>query len=140
MSTLEPGGRLLHYKVVEKIGQGGMGEVYSAVDTRLERTVAIKVLPAASATDDTARRRLLAEAKAVSALNHPNIVTIHAIESAPAIDFLVMEFIAGRTLSELLADGPLLLPQVIDTGSAVASALADAHAAGLIHRDVKPAN
>ena|SRR5688572_955956 len=97
MSTLEPGGTLLHYKVVEKIGQGGMGEVYSAVDTRLGRTVAIKVLPAASAADVIARRRLLAEAKAVSSLNHPNIVTIHAIESAAAIDFLVMEFIVAAT-------------------------------------------
>ena len=140
MNALEPGGTLLHYTVVEKIGQGGMGEVYGAVDTRLGRTVAIKVLSAASAADDTARRRLLAEAKAISSLNHPNIVTIHAIESAPGIDFLVMEFVVGRTLREVMAEGGLPLRQLIETGSAVASALGEAHAAGLIHRDVKPAN
>jgi tetratricopeptide (TPR) repeat protein len=140
VSTLHAGQRLLHYDVAERIGAGGMGEVYRAIDSKLGRSVAIKVLPASSVGDAVARRRFLQEARSVSALNHPNIVTVHAIESESDFDCLVMEYIQGRTLAELLAAGPLPLAQMLEIGARVAEALGVAHAAGILHRDVKPAN
>ncbi len=139
MSTLHSGQRLLHYDVAERIGAGGMGEVYRAYDSRLGRNVAIKVLPAPSVGDEVARQRFLQEARSVSALNHPNIVTVHAIESEGDFDFLVMEYIQGRTLAELLVSAAPFV-QVLEVGARVAEALAVAHAAGVLHRDVKPAN
>jgi predicted ATPase/predicted Ser/Thr protein kinase len=138
--TLHPGAALLHYRILEKIGQGGMGEVYKAEDLKLGRTVAIKVLSPEARGDDRARRRLLQEARAASALNHPNIVTVHAIEEIDGLDFLVMEYVEGESLAARLQRGPLDLGQVLDLGLQVADALALAHASGLIHRDIKSSN
>ena len=140
MSSLQPGQQLLHYRVVEKIGAGGMGEVFKAVDSKLGRAVALKILPADVGQDRTARRRFLQEARAASALNHPGIVTIHAIETADDTDFIVMEYLFGTSVHEKIADGPVALSEVLDVGIQMADALATAHAAGIVHRDVKPAN
>jgi predicted Ser/Thr protein kinase len=140
MSSLTPDQPLLHYRVLGKIGEGGMGEVYKAEDSRLGRFVAIKRLPPETARDEKARQRLLREARSAAALNHPNIVVIHAIEAAEGSDFIVMEYVEGQTLKALLGRGPLELPRLLDVGAQVAEALAAAHALGLIHRDLKPAN
>src|SRR5262245_37487938 len=137
---MNPGSNLLHYKIFEKIGHGGMGEVYLAEDSRLGRLVAIKILPATLAEDQKAKRRFLQEARSASALNHPNIVTIHAIEESDGIDFLVMEYIEGETLKSMIDRGPLSVSQLIEIGSQVADGLSAAHTAGLIHRDMKPSN
>jgi serine/threonine protein kinase/tetratricopeptide (TPR) repeat protein len=132
---------LLHYRLANKIGSGGMGEVYQAEDTKLGRTVAIKVLPAAANENLTAKRRFLKEAQSASALNHPNIVTIHAIEEAEGLDFIVMEYIEGQTLKAMIErDGALPLAKLCDIGIQVADALEAAHEIGLVHRDVKSAN
>ena len=132
---------LLHYRLVSKIESGGMGEVYKAEDTRLGRTVAIKVLLAAINEKPLARRRFLLEAQSASALNHPNIVTIYAIEEADGIDFIVMEFVEGQNLRALIhADGALPLTRLLDIGVQAADALEAAHEINLIHRDIKSAN
>ena len=140
MSSLTPDQPLLHYRILGKIGEGGMGEVYKAEDSRLGRFVAIKRLPPDTAQDEKARQRLLREARSASALNHSNIVVIYAIESADGSDFIVMEYVEGETLKAMIGRGPLELPQLLDIGAQVAEALAAAHAIGLIHRDLKPAN
>src|SRR5437899_1571580 len=141
MSRSEPSQMFLHYRVVDKIGSGGMGEVFKAEDTKLGRTVALKLLPATANDNATAKRRFLKEAQAASALNHPNIVTIHAIEEAEGIDFIVMEFIEGETLKTTIdRDGALPLANLLDMAIQVADALAAAHEISLIHRDVKSAN
>ncbi len=140
MTTLHSGQRLLHYDIAERIGAGGMGEVYRAFDSKLGRNVAIKALPAPSAGDAVARQRFLQEARSLSALNHPNIVTVHAIESESNVDFLVMEYIQGRTVAEMLSAAQLSFAHVLEIGARVAEALGVAHAAGVLHRDVKPAN
>jgi tetratricopeptide (TPR) repeat protein len=140
MSSLTPDRFLLHYRVLSKIGEGGMGEVYRAEDCRLGRHVAIKRLPLDTAQDEKARQRLLREARSASALNHPNIVVIHAIEEANGSDFIVMEYVEGETLKAMIGRGPLELSRLLDVGAQVAEALAAAHAIGLIHRDIKPAN
>jgi TolB-like protein/tetratricopeptide (TPR) repeat protein len=138
---LVPAKRYLgRYLVEQPIGAGGMGEVYRALDTRLERAVAIKLLPRATSDDLASRRRFLNEARAASALNHPNIVALYDICTDKNVDFLVMELIVGRTLKELVATGPLPLDQLAALGSQVALALGAAHAAGIVHRDIKPAN
>src|ERR1043166_2062803 len=131
----------LHYRIIEKIGSGWVGEVFKAEDTRLGRTVALKILPENANDNLNAKRRFLKEAQAASALNHPNIVTIHAIEEADGVDFIVMEFIEGETLKSIIdRDGALSLTQLLDIGIQVADALGAAHEIGLIHRDVKSAN
>src|ERR1043166_8336418 len=131
----------LHYRIIEKIGSGGMGEVFKAEDTKLGRTVALKILPAGANDNLTAKRRFLKEAQAASALNHPNIVTIHAIEEAAGIDFIVMEFIEGQTLKSIIeSDGALPLGMLLDIGIQVVDALGAAHEIGLVHRDIKSAN
>ena len=140
MSSLTPDQPLLHYRILGKIGEGGMGEVYKAEDSRLGRYVAIKRLPPKAAQDDNAKQRLLREARSASALNHPNIVVIYAIEAVEGSDFIVMEYVEGETLKAMIGRGPLELPQLLDIGAQVAEALAAAHALGLIHRDLKPAN
>jgi len=118
-----------------------MGEVYKAEDTKLGRTVAIKVLPESANENLAAKRRFLKEAQSASALNHPNIVTIHAIEEAEGVDFIVMEYIDGQTLKAMIErEGALALANLLDVGTQVADALEAAHEIGLIHRDVKPAN
>jgi tetratricopeptide (TPR) repeat protein/predicted Ser/Thr protein kinase len=132
---------LLHYRLLSKVGSGGMGEVYKAEDTKLGRTVAIKVLPGSANYNLAAKRRFLKEAQSASALNHPNIVTIHAIEEVEGLDFIVMEYIEGQTLKAMIErNGALPLTNLLDTGTQVADALAAAHEIGLIHRDVKSAN
>ena len=131
---------VLQYQLVEKLGAGGMGEVYKARDTRLNRFVAMKVLPEAMSADPERRRRFVHEAQAASALNHPNIVTIYDIVSDAGIQYLVMEYVNGKTLLELVPQGGLTAPLTIRYAIQMADALSAAHAAGIIHRDLKPAN
>ena len=135
-----PGTRLGPYEIVKPLGAGGMGEVYEARDTRLDRSVAIKVLPAEMARDAGARARFDREARAIAALNHPNICALHDVGDAEGHGFLVMERLEGETLQVRLQRGPLDVAQVIEHGIALADALDTAHARSLIHRDLKPAN
>src|SRR3990170_4572771 len=135
MSSLQAGQTIQHYRIIDKIGQGGMGEVYKAEDLKLGRQVAVKVLPPSSTEDKKSKRRLLQEARAASALNHPNIVTIYSIEEAEGFDFIVMEFVEGETLKSVIEKGPLEASRLLELGSQVADALFAAHTAGLIHRD-----
>jgi serine/threonine protein kinase len=135
-----PGTRFGPYEIVKPIGAGGMGEVYEARDTRLDRPVAIKVLPPELAADAAARARFDREARAIAALNHPNICALHDIGDADGHGFLVMERLEGETLQERLQRGPLDIEQTIDYGIALADALDAAHGRSLIHRDLKPAN
>jgi serine/threonine-protein kinase len=128
------------YEIVAAIGAGGMGEVYRARDTRLDRTVAVKILPSEFAQDGRLRSRFEREAKAISALNHPHICTVHDVGSDDGIDYLVMEYCEGNTLAKRIADGPLPLEQVFDYGIQIADALEKAHREGIIHRDLKPTN
>ena len=137
---LQPGARLGSYEVVSLIGAGGMGEVYRARDTRLGREVAIKVLPADRVSDADRRRRFVQEAQAASALNHPHIITIYEIESADGNDFIVMEYVRGKSLDALIPRQGMRLNEALRIAIAVADALAAAHARGIIHRDLKPAN
>jgi serine/threonine protein kinase len=140
MSAFNPGDTVLHYRISEFIGEGGMGEVYKAWDTKLGRTVAIKILPLRLGKDPIAPKRLLREARAASALNHPNIVTIYAIEESGDSAFISMEFVEGESLATRISKGPLPLKDLINIGGQAADALAAAHEAGIIHRDVKPEN
>jgi serine/threonine protein kinase/Flp pilus assembly protein TadD len=134
------GRTLAHYRLVERIGAGGMGVVYRAEDTHLDRIVAIKVLPADAVADPERRRRFVQEAKAASALNHANIIHVYDIGSADGIDFIAMEYVSGRTLDLLVGRRGLPLDDALKCAAQVAGALAAAHAASIVHRDVKPAN
>jgi eukaryotic-like serine/threonine-protein kinase len=134
------GQQLSHYTVVDKIGEGGMGAVYRAIDTRLNRVVAIKVLRPDAIANPDRQRRFLQEAQSASALNHPNIVNIFEIDTAAGVDFIAMEHVDGETVESLLARAPLPVDQALDYAIQIADALAAAHGAGIIHRDVKPAN
>lgn len=135
------GTSLGHYRIDEKVGSGGMGEVYRARDERLDRDVALKILPPGKLEDQEARSRFRREALALSRLNHPAIATIHDIGSDRGIDFLVMEFIEGPTLEERLARaGPLSEEEILRIGQQLAEAVADAHDRGIVHRDLKPSN
>ena len=134
------GRRLLHYQVLAKLGQGGMGVVYKAHDTHLDRFVALKVLPPEIVADSERKLRFVQEAKAASALNHPNIVTIHDISSDGGVDFIVMEYIEGRTLDGLIPLNGLRSILALKYAVQIADALAKAHGAGIIHRDLKPSN
>lgn len=134
------GQTLGHYRIVEKIGAGGMGEVYRAQDERLDRDVALKVLRAGMLTDEDARKRFRKEALALSRLNHPNIATIHDFDTQDGVDFLVMEFVEGTSLAEKLKGGPLQEKETAALGVQVAEALEEAHERGIIHRDLKPGN
>jgi eukaryotic-like serine/threonine-protein kinase len=138
--SLRPGQVVGNFRVERLIGAGGMGEVYQAEDLKLSRRVALKLLPAGADPDPQARQRFVREARAASALNHPNIVTVHAVEEAGGLDFIVMEYVEGETLKARIDRGPLDLPQVLDVGLQVAEAVGAAHAAGVIHRDLKPGN
>lgn len=129
-----------HYQIVEKIGEGGMGEVYKARDPRLQRFVALKVLPRGLDADSTARQRFLREAQAASALNHPSIVTIYDLISQPDADYLVMEYLDGCPLSNLIAKGGMPMGQALHYAIEAASALQAAHEAQIVHRDIKPSN
>ena len=134
------GTTISHYKVLEKIGQGGMGEVYLAQDTTLDRKVALKFLPEELRQDSTARKRFLREAKSAAALDHPFICHIHEIGEANGKDFISMEYIRGTTLQEKLGEGPLPLRNVLETAGEIAEALEAAHEQGIVHRDLKPSN
>ena len=131
---------VLHYQLLEKIGAGGMGEVYKAQDSRLQRFVAIKLLPESKSGNAEQRRRFVQEARAASALNHPNIITIHDIVADGESECIVMEYIGGKTLIDVIPNGGLRVPQVLEYAVQIASALGAAHAAGIVHRDLKPGN
>jgi serine/threonine protein kinase len=138
--NISAGTKLGRYQIRAKLGEGGMGEVYLARDTRLDRQVALKVLPADVGADRSRMNRFVQEAKATSALNHPNIITIYEIEEGVAGHFIATEFVDGETLRERLRKAPLKVSEALDIGSQIATALAAAHHAGIIHRDIKPEN
>jgi serine/threonine protein kinase len=135
-----PGVRLGPYEIVASIGAGGMGEVWRARDTRLDRTVAVKVLPAQFAGDAQLRLRFEREAKAISSLTHPNICTLHDVGHEDGVDFLVMEFLEGATLADRIERGPLPVDQALSIGIQITDALEKAHRQGIVHRDLKPGN
>lgn len=134
------GQTISHYSILEKLGSGGMGVVYKARDLHLDRFVAIKVLPADRIADPDRKRRFVFEARAASALNHPNIITVHDVASQDDVDYIVMEFVLGRSLDQRIGRKGLKLAEVLRYGAQIADALAAAHAAGIIHRDLKPGN
>ncbi len=137
---MNPGSRLGPYEILHPLGAGGMGEVFLARDPRLGREVALKVLPAAFAGDPARRRRFEDEARAVAALNHPNIVTLHSIESADGVDFLTMEYVDGETLERAIGPSGLAPARFLELARTLAAAVAAAHRRGVVHRDLKPAN
>jgi serine/threonine protein kinase len=138
--SLAPGTKLGPYEIQSQLGAGGMGEVYRARDTRLDRDVAVKVLPANLSADPTSRQRMEREAKAVSKLSHPHICTLHDIGQQDGVDFLVMELVEGETLEHRLVKGPLAQEQTILFAAQIADALAKAHKRGITHRDLKLSN
>ncbi|HXM70316.1 MAG TPA: serine/threonine-protein kinase, partial [Thermoanaerobaculia bacterium] len=137
---LQPGTRLGPYEILSPVGAGGMGEVYKARDTRLDRSVAIKVLTSRLAGSGDPRVRFEREAKAISALNHPHICTLHDVGHEGDSEYLVMEYLEGETLARRLARGQLPLDQVYRLGAQIADALDRAHRQGIVHRDLKPGN
>ncbi len=134
------GRRISHYEILQKLGEGGMGSVYKARDTRLARLVAIKTLPREKVEDPDRKRRFVQEAKAASALNHPNIVSVYDIDRAGGVEFIAMEYVPGKTLGEMIGRKGLPLGRALEYAVQMAGALAAAHAAGIVHRDLKPAN
>ncbi len=134
------GKTISHYNILEKIGQGGMGEVFLAQDTTLDRKVALKFLPEEMQQDPTARTRFLREAKSAAALDHPFICKIYEVGEAQDRTFIAMEYIQGMTLQEKLAEGPLPVGDVLETAWEIADALEGAHRGGIVHRDLKPSN
>ncbi|HEY6122460.1 MAG TPA: protein kinase, partial [Pyrinomonadaceae bacterium] len=138
--TLTPDSSISHYRIVSKIGAGGMGEVYLAQDTKLDRKVALKILPKAFAEDTDRMIRFVREAKSASALNHPNIITIHEINESDGTHFIATEFIDGKTLNEYAKSNRLNLKSALEIAIQIASALDEAHSAGIVHRDLKPDN
>jgi serine/threonine protein kinase/tetratricopeptide (TPR) repeat protein len=131
---------LAHYRVLAQLGRGGMGEVYLAEDLRLRRRVALKVLSSSLAGEPRSLERFQREARSVAALNHPNIVTLHSVEEAEGLHFLVMELVEGETLADLLATGPMSLERILEIALPLVEALEAIHARGVIHRDLKPRN
>src|SRR5512137_104484 len=134
------GKTLGHYQITDKLGEGGMGVVYKARDTHLDRFAALKVLPPEKVSDPDRKRRFIQEAKAASALNHPSIITIYDIDQADGVDFIAMEYVAGKTLDELIPRKGMRLSLALKYAVQIADALARAHGAGIIHRDLKPSN
>src|SRR5512137_3162339 len=137
---LTNGTKLGPYEIVGPLGAGGMGEVYRARDTRLERSVAIKILPAHLSLDPIRKQRFEREAKTISSLNHPHICVLYDVGHQDGVDYLVMECVEGETLAMRLAKGPLPLEQVLKYGAQIADALDKAHRSGIVHRDLKPGN
>jgi eukaryotic-like serine/threonine-protein kinase len=134
------GHTLAHYQISTVIGVGGMGEVYRATDTKLAREVALKVLPRDMAGDPDRLARFQREARAVAALNHPNVVTVYSVEESDNVHFITMELIEGHPLDQLISAKGLPVGQIVEIAGAIAEALAAAHEKGIVHRDLKPAN
>jgi len=134
------GRTISHYKVLEKLGEGGMGVVYKAQDTKLDRVVALKFLPEHLLYDPTAKARFIQEAKGASAINHPNITTVYEIDEAGGKSFIAMEFIDGKPLRELIEKNKLAIDKVIDMAIQICEGLHKAHQSGIVHRDIKPEN
>ena len=137
---LRPGTRLGPYEIAAQIGEGGMGEVYRATDTKLKRDVAVKVLPSALAADPERLARFQREAEVLASLNHPNIAQIYGLEEADSTKALVMELVEGPTLADRIAQGAIPVDEALPIAKQVAEALEAAHEQGIIHRDLKPAN
>src|SRR5262249_3572112 len=140
LMPLAPGTKLGPYEVGIPLGAGGMGEVYRAKDTRLERTVAIKILPAQFSADPVRKQRFEREAKTISSLNHPHICVLYDVGHQDGTDYLVLECVEGETLAKRLEKGPLPLEQVLKIGAQIADALDKAHRSGVVHPDLKPGN
>ncbi|MDX1384137.1 MAG: serine/threonine-protein kinase, partial [Thermoanaerobaculia bacterium] len=138
--ALEPGTLLGPYEIVELRGKGGMGEVYRARDTRLDRDVAVKVLPDELGGDSSFRKRFEREAKAISQLQHPHVCSLFDVGSSGEVDYLVMEYLEGETLESKIRRGPLRLDELLRIGAEIADAVAAAHRRGIVHRDLKPGN
>src|SRR6201993_744246 len=138
--SLSAGTKLGPYEIQAPLGAGGMGEVYRARDTRLERTVAIKVLPEHLSSNADAKQRFEREARAISSLNHPHICALYDVGTQDGVDFLVMEYLEGQTVADRLQKGALPIEQVLKIGIEIADALDKAHRAGIVHRDLKPGN
>ena len=137
---LTVGSRLGHYDVTALIGEGGMGQVYQATDTKLKRQVALKILPEAFSADPERLARFQREAEVLASLNHPNIAAIHGLEEAVGVRALVLELVEGPTLADRIKQGPIPLDEALPIAKQIAEALEAAHEAGVIHRDLKPAN
>ncbi len=138
--VLAHGTVISHYRIIEKLGEGGMGEVYLAEDTRLNRRVALKFLPAQYASDQDLRARFKREAQAAAALNHPNIITIHEVAEFESRPYIAMEYVEGKSLKDLIDKKELPVNQILDVGMQICEGLAKAHQTGIIHRDIKPQN
>ncbi|MFL6468707.1 MAG: serine/threonine-protein kinase, partial [Pyrinomonadaceae bacterium] len=138
--TLPSGTKIGRYEIGSLIGLGGMGEVYLSEDTQLGRKVAVKILNSELAADATARKRLVREARAAAALDHPNICSIHEVGEADGHQFIVMQFVEGETLDAILKDRPMEMKEALNIAVQLADALTEAHSRGIIHRDIKPAN
>ncbi len=134
------GKKFAHYCIVEKIGAGGMGEIYRAHDEQLDRDVAVKILPSGALTDEASRLRFRKEALALAKLNHPNIETVHDFSTSDGVDFLVIELISGHALSDKLKAGPLLEKEIVRLGAQLTEGMAAAHERNVMHRDLKPSN
>ena len=134
------GQTISHYRILEKVGEGGMGVVYKAHDLHLDRLVALKLLPSEKLADETRRQRFVQEAKSASALNHPNIIHIYDVTEANGKPFLAMEYVSGRTLSQVIARKGVGLHDALKIATQIADALAKAHAAGIVDSDLKPSN
>ncbi len=134
------GKTISHYKILEKLGEGGMGVVYKASDTKLKRTVALKFLAPHLLANDKDKQRFLHEAQAAAGLNHPNICTVHEIHEADGHTFMVMEHIVGTSLGDKIETGPMALDEALEIVVQVAKGLSRAHGQGIVHRDIKPGN
>jgi serine/threonine protein kinase len=134
------GRTLAHYRINTAIGAGGIGEVYRATDAKLGRDVALKILPPDVATDPERLARFQREARAVAALNHPNVVTLYSVEESDSVHFLTMELIEGQSLDRLIPENGMPAGEIVEVAGALAEALAAAHEKSIVHRDLKPAN